>query len=106
MIKICLLEHDGKQHIFEVGPDRSLMRAAVENNVRGIIAECGGSLACGTCHVYLRPEWLDKVPPPSEMETAMLEMVIEPTERSRLSCCIELTPALDGLTVDIPASQH
>jgi ferredoxin, 2Fe-2S len=106
MIKIFLSEQGGKQHVLDVNPDRSLMKAAMDNNVRGIIAECGGSLACGTCHVYLRPEWVDKVPPPSEMETGMLEMAIEPTERSRLSCCIELTPELDGLTVDVPASQY
>jgi ferredoxin, 2Fe-2S len=106
MIKILLVEHDGKEHVLEVSPDRSLMRAAVDNDVHGIIAECGGSLACGTCHVYVRPEWVDKVPPPSEMEAGMLEMAIAPTERSRLSCCIELTPALDGLIVDMPASQY
>ena len=106
MIKIVLIEQNGKQHVLDVNPDRTLMRAAMDNNVRGIVAECGGSLACGTCHVYLRPEWAHKIPPPGEMETGLLEMAIAPTERSRLSCCIELTPALDGLTVEIPASQY
>ena len=85
----------------------SLMQAAVAANVKGIAADCGGLLTCGTCHVYVREPHASLLPAPSADELAMLEFVASPRQaNSRLSCQVELTEALDGLTVDLPASQH
>jgi len=86
---------------------QSLMQAAVAANVEGIEADCGGLMTCATCHVYVREPHAGRLPPPSEEELGMLEFTASPRQpSSRLSCQIELTEALDGLTVDLPASQH
>jgi ferredoxin, 2Fe-2S len=88
-------------------PGESLMQAAVAANVQGIEADCGGLLTCATCHVYVREPFASKLPPPSDDELGMLEFTASPRQpNSRLSCQIELGEALDGLTVDLPASQH
>lgn len=86
---------------------QSLMQAAVAANVTGIDADCGGMMTCGTCHVYVREPHAHTLPPPSEDELAMLEFTAAPRQpNSRLSCQIVLTEALDGLTADLPDSQH
>jgi len=86
---------------------QSLMQAAVGANVQGIEADCGGLLTCGTCHVYVREPHASRLPPPSPDELAMLDFTAAPREaNSRLSCQVMLTDALDGLTVDLPPSQH
>ncbi|MBX3659218.1 MAG: 2Fe-2S iron-sulfur cluster binding domain-containing protein [Ramlibacter sp.] len=86
---------------------QSLMQAAVAANVTGIEADCGGLLTCGTCHVMVREPHASLLPAPSGDELGMLEFTSAPREaNSRLSCQIELTSALDGLTLDLPASQH
>ena len=86
---------------------RSLMKAAVAANVTGIEADCGGLLTCATCHVYVREPFASQLPPPSEDELGMLEFTAAPRRpNSRLSCQIELTAALDGLTVELPECQH
>jgi 2Fe-2S ferredoxin len=91
----------------EAKPGESLMRAAVAANVRGIEADCGGLLTCATCHVYVREPFAAQLPPPQDDELGMLEFTASPRRpNSRLSCQIELTAALDGLTVDLPANQH
>jgi len=83
------------------------MQAAVDANVAGIEADCGGMLTCGTCHVYVREPHASLLPAPGPDEMAMLEFTASPRQaNSRLSCQVELTEALDGLTVDLPASQH
>ena len=88
-------------------PGQSLMQAAVAKGVHGIAADCGGLLTCATCHVYVREPFAGRLPPPSDDELAMLEFTASPRRpNSRLSCQIELGPALDGLTIDLPASQH
>lgn len=85
----------------------SLMQAAVGANVQGIEADCGGLLTCATCHVYVREPFASRLPPPSDDELGMLEFTASPRRpNSRLSCQIELGDALDGLTVDLPESQH
>ncbi|NTW38402.1 MAG: 2Fe-2S iron-sulfur cluster binding domain-containing protein [Cellulomonadaceae bacterium] len=81
------------------------MRAAQKLNVRGIVAECGGMAACSTCHCYVDRAWLDKLDPMDDMEQGMLEIAVDPDDRSRLSCQIALRPDLDGLTVAVPAQQ-
>ena len=86
---------------------QSLMQAAVGANVRGIEADCGGLLTCGTCHVYVREPHASMLPAPSPDERGMLEFVASPRQaNSRLSCQLTLADALDGLTVDLPASQY
>lgn len=86
---------------------QSLMRAAVDANIDGIAADCGGSLSCATCHVVVAPEWIERLPAASAQELSMLEMTASPREAgSRLSCQLLLTPTLDGLTVRLPESQY
>lgn len=88
-------------------PGQSLMLAAVAANVQGIEAECGGLMTCGTCHVYVREPHAGHLPPPTGDELGMLEFTASPRRaHSRLACQVELTEALDGLTVDLPDSQY
>jgi ferredoxin, 2Fe-2S len=86
---------------------QSLMQAAMSGNVDGIDADCGGLMTCATCHVYVREPYASMLPPPGEDEADMLEFTAAPRQpNSRLSCQIQLTEALDGLTVDLPDTQH
>jgi len=88
-------------------PGQSLMQAAVAANVDGIEADCGGLMTCATCHVYVREPHASQLPLPGDEELGMLEFTASPRKpNSRLSCQIQLTDALDGLTVDLPESQH
>ncbi|MBK6007499.1 2Fe-2S iron-sulfur cluster binding domain-containing protein [Ramlibacter ginsenosidimutans] len=107
MIRIHLVAPDGAETTLEAKPGESLMQAAVAANVRRIEADCGGLLTCATCHVYVREPFAAQLPPPQDDELGMLEFTAAPRQaNSRLSCQIELAPALDGLTVDLPATQH
>jgi 2Fe-2S ferredoxin len=81
------------------------MKAAVDNDVAGIVADCGGAMTCATCHVYVDEAWQSRVGPPSELETSMLECVVDPQPNSRLSCQITITEALDGLVLHLPKRQ-
>ncbi len=91
----------------ETRPGISLMQAAVAGNVDGIQADCGGLLTCATCHVYLQPPWLDRVPPASDEEQEMLDFVAAPRRPgSRLSCQLGIEASHDGLTVELPATQY
>lgn len=97
---------DGNWNEVEVLVGTSMMRAATDNLVRGIIGECGGDLSCATCHVFVEPAWSDCLAPPSADEMAMLEATAEePTEHSRLSCQIACTAETDGIVLHIPESQ-
>ena len=85
----------------------SVMRAAVDAGLDGIAADCGGMLTCATCHVYVAPEWLDRLPPASADELGMLDFAAaERRAGSRLACQIEIGPELDGLTVELPERQY
>jgi len=81
------------------------MRAATTAGVPGIVADCGGNLSCGTCHVYVAEQWCDRLASPSADEEDMLRIVLGPRPGSRLSCQIIVSPALDGLTLQVPAAQ-
>jgi 2Fe-2S ferredoxin len=86
---------------------QSLMQAALAANVNAIEADCGGMMTCATCHVYVQEPHAGRLPAPGEEELGMLEFTAAPRQaNSRLSCQIELTPALDGLTVQLPERQH
>ena len=109
MITIHLQAHDAAQtaHTLQIQAGQTLMQAAVEANLPGIQADCGGLLACATCHVVVHSNWQALLPPISADEDAMLAFTAQTREPgSRLSCQIVLTDALDGLTVTLPESQY
>ena len=106
-ITIHLQAADGSVRTLQARAGRSLMQEAVSAGVQAIAADCGGSLTCATCHVYVAAEWAALLPAPSGDERSMLEMTAAPREPgSRLSCQLKLTPTLDGLSVRLPASQY
>lgn len=105
MVSIVFMDHAGVERRVEARPGMSLMEAAKRNGVEGVVAECGGSCACATCHVHVDPAWFDRLPPREAMEADMLEFASDTDETSRLSCQIKLTEALDGLTVRTPEQQ-
>jgi len=105
MIKITYIEHDGTEHPVEAKPGCSIMQVAVDNDVPGIDADCGGQCSCATCHVIVHVDWFDKLPPLSEMEESMLDINPERTQTSRLSCQIQVESKLDGLVVSLPEFQ-
>ena len=102
---VTYVNHDGSSFEVEVPSGTSVMQAAVDNMIDGIVAECGGSCSCATCHCYVDEAWLAKLPPPSGMEKDMLECVLEPRPNSRLSCQLVVNDALDGLVIGLPESQ-
>ncbi len=106
MPKITYISHAGERAVVEVPVGWSVMEGAIQNDVAGIVAECGGGCACATCHVFVDPLWTDKVGERSAMEQDMLECTAtDSTEVSRLSCQIKVTEDLDGLIVELPESQ-
>lgn len=106
MLKVKYIAHDGGETVVETKAGTSIMKAAVDNGVDGIVAECGGAMSCATCHVYFDPEWSEKLEEPQKMEKEMLEFVIEPHPTSRLSCQIKMQEELDGIVVHLPESQY
>ena len=105
MPKITYIEHGGKSHTIEVANGLSVMEGAVQNNIPGIDADCGGSMACATCHVYVKEEWFNKLPKKEDGEEDMLDMAFEPKKNSRLSCQLMVSDQLDGLVVNLPEKQ-
>jgi 2Fe-2S ferredoxin len=105
MPKVVFIEPSGERREISAPAGTSLMEAARQNGVDGILAQCGGACACATCHVYVSPSWMGKLEPRGEMEEGMLENAWHPRENSRLSCQIPLTDALDGLEVSVPEQQ-
>ena len=105
MPKITYIEHNGKNHTIEVANGLSVMEGAVQNNIPGIDADCGGSMACATCHVYVKEDWFNKLPKKEDGEEDMLDMAFEPKKNSRLSCQIMVSDELDGLEVNLPEKQ-
>lgn len=107
MIHIRFIAADQSVQTIQAQPGQSLMQAAVDAHVRGIEADCGGSLSCATCHVMVDPPWAGLLPAPGSDERDMLGFAASPAEPgSRLSCQIRLTPELDGLVVRLPAAQY
>jgi len=105
MVKVTYIQPDGSRGTIAAEPGATLMETAVDNDIDGIVAECGGACSCATCHVYVDATWLAKLPPPDAQEDGMLDCVLERRENSRLSCQIELSEELDGLVVQIPDEQ-
>ena len=105
MAKITFKTHDGKTFEVTGKPGDSVMEAAMENDVPGIDADCGGACSCATCHVWVDGAWMEKVGQPSDMEEDMLGLNEDRKENSRLSCQIEVSEELDGLVVTVPEFQ-
>lgn len=105
MPKITYIEHKGKSHEIEIANGLSVMEGAVQNNIPGIDADCGGSCACATCHVYVDAKWFGKLVKKESAEEDMLDMAYEPKKFSRLSCQITVEDSLDGLVVKMPLKQ-
>ena len=105
MSKIKYIEHNGKSHTIDVPNGLSVMEGAIQNNVPGIDADCGGSMACATCHVYVKEEWFDKLPKKEDGEEDMIDMAYEPNKFSRLSCQLIVSNELEGLVVNLPEKQ-
>lgn len=106
MPKITYVEHNGKQHVVEVPAGLTVMEGARDNGIPGIEADCGGACACSTCHVYVDAAWVDRLPPIEAMEEDMLDFAYKPEPgRSRLTCQLKVTDALDGLVVQMPEKQ-
>jgi ferredoxin, 2Fe-2S len=106
MPKVRFISASAPTQEVEVAAGRSVMLAATINGVNGIVADCGGALACATCHVYVDAGWSERLPAPDENELALLGGVVaERRPNSRLSCQIIVTEALDGITVQLPDRQ-
>ena len=105
MTKITYIEHSGESHTIEVQNGLTVMEGAIQNNIPGIDADCGGSMACATCHVYVKEEWFNKLPKKEDGEEDMLDMAFEPKKNSRLSCQLMVTDQLEGLVVNLPEKQ-
>jgi 2Fe-2S ferredoxin len=105
MPKITLIEFNGTNHTIDADVGKSLMLNAIDNGVPGIDADCGGACACGTCHVFLNEDWLEAAGVANSLEDAMLCMRPDREEVSRLSCQLEITESMDGMTVRMPEYQ-
>ena len=105
MAKVTYIENNGKSHTINVENGLTVMEGAVQNNIPGIDADCGGSMACATCHVYVKEDWFNKIPSKQEGEDDMLDQAYEPKKNSRLSCQIEVSDNIDGLEVNLPEKQ-
>ena len=105
MSKITYNTHENKIHTVDVQNGLTVMEGAVQNDIPGIDADCGGGMACATCHIYVKEEWWDKLPTKEDGEEDMLDMAYEPKKFSRLSCQIIVSDELDGLVVSIPSKQ-
>lgn len=106
MGQVTYIEHNGTEHEVNVPDGYSIMEAAVQDGIAGIDGDCGGACACATCHVYVDERWLDRTGPPGADEAVMLNLAEDVRPNSRLSCQIQMSQALDGLVVTMPASQH
>ena len=105
MAKITFIQHDGTEITANGTPGMTVMETAIKNQVQGIDADCGGACACATCHVYVEPEWMDKVGKRNPMEEDMLDFAFDVRDSSRLSCQIKVSDALDGMRVKVPEKQ-
>ena len=102
---ITFTEPDGSIRTVNAPSGETLMDCAVDNGIRGIDATCGGGCTCATCHCYIDPAWLDRLPPAVGDEIELLEFVWKRDARSRLACQVYLNDSLDGLQVQVPEKQ-
>ena len=103
MTRIIFIQADGREQAVEAHPGRSVMQAAVDAMVPGIVADCGGACTCATCHGYVDAAWVERVPPGSHDELDMIDAgCLHAQQNSRLTCQIKVTEAMDGLTIRLP----
>ena len=105
MPKITYKDYQGTSKTIEVENGLTVMEGAIQKDIPGIDADCGGSMACATCHVYVDDKWIDKIPKAEDAEIDMIDMAFEPKKNSRLSCQIIVNEELDGLEVTTPEKQ-
>ena len=105
MPKITYQDNKGNSNTINVENGLTVMEGAIQNDIPGIDADCGGSMACATCHVYVEEKWLDKLSKAEEAEVDMIDMAFEPKKNSRLSCQLIVSDELDGLKVTTPSQQ-
>ena len=105
MPKITYVDVQGDSKTIDVENGLTVMEGAIQNNIPGIDADCGGSMACATCHVYVEEKWLNKLPKAEDGEVDMIDMAFEPKKNSRLSCQLIVTDEMDGLEVTTPEKQ-
>ena len=105
MAKITYIDQQGNSKTIEVENGLTVMEGAIQNDIPGIDADCGGSMACATCHVYVEEKWFDKLPKAEDAEVDMIDMAYEPKKNSRLSCQLIVTDELEGLIVTTPEKQ-
>ena len=105
MARVTYIEHSGQKHEIEVANGLTVMEGAVQNDIPGIDADCGGGMACATCHVYVKDDWFSKLPEKENGEDDMLDQAFQPNSSSRLSCQIIITEDLNGLVVHLPEKQ-
>lgn len=106
MTKVIFISHDGRETAVNAIDGDNVMRTALDHDIEGIIAECGGSMMCATCHCYVDEAWVERIGPRADGEDDMLESAsgeVRPT--SRLSCQIRIAPELDGLVIHLPERQ-
>ena len=104
-VSVIYVGQDGTARMAEGQEGQTVMALAVSNGVPGIDGDCGGSMACGTCHVHVHPDWWQRAGTASEFERSLIEVTIDPGPHSRLGCQITLSPELDGLIVTVPEAQ-
>ena len=105
MAKITYKDFQGNSKSIDVDNGLSVMEGAIQNEIPGIDADCGGAMACATCHVYVKEEWFNKIPKAEDAEVDMIDMAYEPKKNSRLSCQIIVSEKLDGLEITTPEKQ-
>jgi 2Fe-2S ferredoxin len=106
MVRITYIEHGGRSHVVDVPQGQTVMEAARDNGIPGIEADCGGACACATCHAYVDPAWVGRLPAQGAMEADMLDFAHKPDPaRSRLTCQIRIDETLDGLIMQLPEQQ-
>jgi 2Fe-2S ferredoxin len=106
MVKVTYIESNGVERVTALRLGQTLMDGAIDNEVEGVMAECGGLCACSTCHVYVEDAWLQACGEPSELEEGMLDFAADLRANSRLSCQIQITEAMDGMVVRVPERQY
>ncbi|HNP36438.1 MAG TPA: 2Fe-2S iron-sulfur cluster-binding protein [Woeseiaceae bacterium] len=106
MPKVIYITPDGSRHETDVDAGYSIMEGAINNNIEGIVAECGGACACATCHSYIDAAWIDRIPAMDDMEDSMLDAAFERRDNSRLTCQIEMSDELDGIIVHVADNDY
>ena len=106
MAKIIYINRSGEKREIDVENGLTVMEGAIQNDISGITADCGGAMACATCHVYVKEDWFNKLPKIDDGEKDMLDMAFEPKKNSRLSCQITVSDEISGLVVTTPKQQN